>query len=130
MLPGFDWVLDLSEPYVPWLAHLRNNGHDITDHVAALISEPERDESLSITAFLTDTFLAWLDDRGVREVGAAARMSNTPWFAHLSYLRPHPPYTAAGRWASAYDPATVDMPIAPAAERHDFHEAVMQLPDT
>ncbi|NBS36513.1 MAG: phosphonate monoester hydrolase, partial [Actinobacteria bacterium] len=54
VLPGFDWVLDLSEPYVPWLAHLRNNGHDITDHVAALISEPERDESLSITAFLTN----------------------------------------------------------------------------
>lgn len=130
VLPGFDWVLDLSEPYVPWLAHLRNNGHDITDHVAALISEPERDESLSITAFLTDTFLAWLDDRGVREVGAAARTSNTPWFAHLSYLRPHPPYTAAGRWASAYDPTAVDMPIAPAAERHGFHEAVMQLPDT
>ncbi|NCX31171.1 MAG: hypothetical protein EBX18_01375, partial [Actinobacteria bacterium] len=44
--------------------------------------------------------------------------------------RPHPPYTAAGKWANAYDPATVDMPIAPAAERHGFHEAVMQLPDT
>ncbi|NBS36603.1 MAG: hypothetical protein EBS71_04390, partial [Actinobacteria bacterium] len=62
-----------------------------------MISEPERDESLSITAFLTNTFLAWLDGRGPGEVGAAARPGNTPWFAHLSYLRPHPPYTAAGR---------------------------------
>ena len=22
-----------------------------------------------------------------------------PWFAHLSYLRPHPPYAAAGQWS-------------------------------
>ncbi|NBT21164.1 MAG: hypothetical protein EBT17_03430 [Actinobacteria bacterium] len=115
ILPGFDWVLDLSEPYVPWLAHLRAHGHDITDHVAALISEPERDESLSITAFLTDTFLGWLNDRGAHGPGASntrapARPADTPWFAHLSFLRPHPPYNAAGKWSRAYDPGAVDMP--------------------
>jgi arylsulfatase A-like enzyme len=134
ILPGFDWVLDLSEPYVPWLAHLRAHGHDITDHVAALISEPERDESLSITAFLTDTFLGWLNDRGAHGPGASntrapARPADTPWFAHLSFLRPHPPYNAAGKWSRAYDPGAVDMPITPAADRHPFHDAVMQLPE-
>ena len=135
VLPGFDWLLNLSEPYVPWLAHLRENGHDFTDHIAALLSEPDRDESLSISTFLTDTFLSWLDERDNHEhdtttVDVAANSHRTPWFAHLSYLRPHPPYAAAGRWSREYDPLTVDMPITPSEHRHGFHEAVMQLPDT
>jgi len=136
-LPGFDWVLDLSEPYRPWLDHLREMGHAYDDHVAALMSEPERDESLSISHFLTDRFLAWLDERRPSSQStsrsahpSAADDDASPWFAHLSYLRPHPPYTAAGKWSREYDPESVDMPITPSEERHGFHEAVMQLPDT
>jgi len=142
VLPGFDWLLDLSEPYTPWLSHLRSHGHHFDDHIAALMSEPERDESLSISTFLTDTFLAWLADRNDHDMketngasdAATVRSMNesgdTPWFAHLSYLRPHPPYTAAGKWSREYDPHNVDMPITPSEQRHGFHEAVMQLPDT
>ncbi|MEY4400356.1 MAG: hypothetical protein RL072_221 [Actinomycetota bacterium] len=130
VLPGFDWTLDLSEPYVHWLAHLRANGHHFDDHIAALMSEPERDESLSISAFLTDTFLDWLDNRDARESRTPTSPGETPWFAHLSYLRPHPPYTAAGKWSRAYDPSLVNMPITPSEQRHGFHDAVMQLPDT
>jgi arylsulfatase A-like enzyme len=124
VLPGFDWVLDLSEPYTPWLAHLRTHGHTPADHIVALETEPDRDESLSISTFLTDQFLGWHAD------ARRATTSDAPWFAHLSYLRPHPPYTAAGRWAHEYDPEQVDLPTAPSNERHDFHEAVMQLPET
>ena len=126
VLPGFDWVLDLSEPFHPWLDLLREHGHHYDDWEPALISEPERDESLSITHFLTDRFLAWLDEHAPRDSDSGRR----PWFAHLSYLRPHPPYTAAGRWSREYDPSSVDMPIAPSDERHGFHDAVMQHPLT
>ena len=124
LLPGFEWILDLSEPYTPWLAHLRKHGHPVTDHIAALETEPQRDEQLSISTFLTDTFLAWLPNR------ITQLPNQTAWCAHLSYLRPHPPYTAAGRWSREYDPASVDMPITASKERHGFHEAIMQLPDT
>ena len=124
VLPGFDWVLDLSEPYTPWLAHLRTHGHTPADYIVALETEPDRDESLSISTFLTDQFLSWHAD------ARRATTGDAPWFAHLSYLRPHPPYTAAGRWAHEYDPEQVDLPTAPSNERHDFHEAVMQLPET
>lgn len=135
VLPGFDWVLDLSEPYTPWLEHLRRHGHAVDDHITALTSEPDRDESLSISAFLTDRFLAWHGQRRDQATYAddaqrRDRASRAPWFAHLSYLRPHPPYTAAGKWSREYDPDRVDMPITPSDERHGFHEAVMQLPDT
>lgn len=128
VLPGFDWVLDLSEPYAPWLAHLREHGHEFDDHIAALMSEPDRDESLGISSFLTDRFLAWHGERA--DGGERNAATGAPWFAHLSYLRPHPPYTAAGRWSREYDPDVVDMPITPGDDRHGFHEAVMQLPDT
>ena len=124
VLPGFDWVLDLSEPYTPWLTHLRTHGHAPADHIVALETEHERDESLSISTFLTDQFLGWHAD------ARQATTTDAPWFAHLSYLRPHPPYTAAGRWAHEYDPDQVDLPTAPSNERHGFHEAVMQLPET
>ena len=130
VLPGFDCLLDLSEPYSPWLAHLGENGHAITDHIAALTSEPERDESLSITSFLTDNFLSWLASHESTTTNSTGRPAPAPWFAHLSYLRPHPPYTAAGKWSREYDPADVDLPIAPSSDRHGFHDAVMQLPDT
>lgn len=121
VLPGFDCVLDLSEPYTPWLEHLRAHGVVVDDHITALETEPERSESLSQAAFLTDEFLGWLNQRIVEQ---------TPWFVHLSYLRPHPPYAAAGRWSREYEPSQVDLPVSPAAHRHGFHEAVMQLPET
>ena len=43
-----------------------------------------------------------LPHRPGRRLARAARTG--PWFAHLSYLRPHPPYAAAGTWADRYDP--------------------------
>jgi arylsulfatase A-like enzyme len=81
-----------------------------------LATEGDRPAEHSVSAFLSDRAIEWLG----RQAG--------PWFAHLSYLRPHPPYAAAGRWASAYDPEEVPMPIAPAAGRHPFHDAVLGLP--
>jgi arylsulfatase A-like enzyme len=50
-----------------------------------------------------------------------------PWFAHASYLRPHPPFAAAGKWSKAYDPADVELPIAPGSDLHPAHEMFMQL---
>src|SRR5262249_60733358 len=45
------------------------------------------------TAFLTDIFLDWL----------RARPADAPWFAHVSYLRPHPPYIVPEPFNALYD---------------------------
>ena len=82
----------------------------------ALLSEPSRPAEFGMSAFLTDHFLTWL------------REQDGPWFAHTSYLRPHPPYSAAGKWSTAYDPADVPMPISPSDERHPFHDFALQIP--
>ena len=93
ILPGFEAALQLPTDCPPWLEWLSTeHGVDFDSGIAALATEPERHEDLSQSTFMTDHLLAWLE----RQDG--------PWFAHASYLRPHPPYAAAGRFATMYDP--------------------------
>ena len=118
VLPGFDCALDLSEPYEPWTDWLSTLGYDTSAGGIALLStEPERPEEHSIGAFLTDRAIDWIEDQ------------RRPWFAHLSYLRPHPPYSAPGDWSRAYDPAAVGLPIPPALGTSAFHDRVLTLPE-
>ncbi|MCD9622283.1 sulfatase-like hydrolase/transferase [Rhabdothermincola salaria] len=102
VLPGFRVGLDLTGSQAPWRAWLDAQGHAPGNGAGdALRSEPDRPAEVGISAFLTDRFLEW----------SAAR--DEPWFAHLSYLRPHPPYAAAGEWSTAFSPEEVDLPVAP-----------------
>ena len=80
--------------------------------------EPDRPAEDSLSGFLTTRFTEWLAHQ------------ESGWFAHLSYLRPHPPYAAAGEFATLYDPADVELPIAPveAERRHPLHEAALGWP--
>ena len=116
VLPGFTEGLVLDDDQLPWRRWLSELGYDDRgDGDAALAGEPERAAEHSISAYLTDAVVAWLD----RQDG--------PWFAHVSYFRPHPPYAAAGTFATMYDPADVPPPIAPADERHPFHTGAMRV---
>jgi arylsulfatase A-like enzyme len=118
VLPGFTvgTHLPVGDP-APWLAWLRDLGHVVPDDPrAALEGEPGRPAEHGMSAFLTDHFLAWLDRQ------------DRPWFAHLSHLRPHPPYAAAGRFSTMYDPGDMPAPIAASAERHRLHQALLHNP--
>ena len=118
VLPGFSVELDLTGDNVPWLEWLEGLGYDLPSRpIDALATEPDRPEDVGLSAFTTNRYLDWLERQ------------DRPWFAHLSYLRPHPPYAAAGRWARAFDPDEVDMPIPAGPRRHPFHEAALHLPE-
>jgi len=119
VLPGFDVGLDLTGTLAAWREWVAGHGVDIpTDAGRALATEPDRPATLGISTFLTDRFLDWHARR------------DEPWFAHLSYLRPHPPYAAAGDWSVAYAPDDVDLPIAvgPVEDRHRLHRMLLELP--
>jgi arylsulfatase A-like enzyme len=117
VLPGFECVLDLAEPYGPWIQWLKRLGYDIdpAEFNRALTDEPTRPAEHSQSAFLTDELLAWIGDQ------------HAPWFAHASYLRPHPPFAAAGDWAKRYDPADVALPMTPVDPTlmHPLHRRLM-----
>lgn len=114
ILPGFQVALDLTGDQEPWLRWLDKAGFDLPYSPSRILAtEPERPAPFGISSFLTGQFLTWLERQ------------EQPWFAHLSYLRPHPPYAAAGHWSTAYQPDDVDPPIRPADEPEPFHRAAL-----
>jgi arylsulfatase A-like enzyme len=118
VLPGFDALLDLQSHNQPWVDWLNELGYDTSvGWLTLLKTERERPEQHSLGAFLTDRAIDWIGHQ------------DRPWFAHLSYLRPHPPYSAPGEWSHAYDPADVGEPIAPDTEKSTFYQLVLLLPD-
>ena len=88
LYPSFEIGLYLPEDNAAWLAHLaRRQGR--TPSLPELFGGPlgapaPYAAADSETAFLTDAFLTWLD----------RRQEDAPWFAHLSYIKPHPPLVA------------------------------------
>lgn len=125
VLPGFDLRQSLPEDDKPWLSWLAARGHDVDPETIHHVA-PEEDERIPLgptkygadetqTAFLTDEFLLWHSEQ---EAGA-------PWFAHLSFLRPHPPFAVPAPYNTMYDPDDIPLPLAhdtPAAEaaQHPF----------
>ena len=112
VLPGFSIGCYLPEDQGPWVWWLREKGFDVPEGWApALRGEPDRPAEFSLSAYLTNRFLEWLPQQ------------ESGWFAHLSYLRPHPPYAAAGEYSRRHRPDEVDMPIAAveSALQHPLH---------
>lgn len=121
ILPGFSVGLYLPESQAGWIQYLRAKGYEVQSGWApALRGEPERDAEDSLSGFLTTRFLEWLEGQ------------ESGWFAHLSYLRPHPPYAAAGEFSRLYDPADVDLPIEAAEreQRHFLHELALGVTES
>jgi len=111
VMPGFDPICLLLEDMEPWAMHLRRRGYDVPNPATRIRCTPDGDLSRpalyaaedSETAFLTDQVLDWLMSRQGR-----------PWFAHVTYIRPHPPWVAPAPYHALYDPA--EMPPSARAE--------------
>jgi arylsulfatase A-like enzyme len=139
VLPGFTPATVLTWRNMgPWLAWLEAKGHTIPatweELFAPIADYPGADDHApswapsrfpaehTETAFLTERFLAWHERRS--DAG--------PWFAHLSYIRPHPPYRAPEGYHDRYDPEAGD-PFRRRADRaaelamHPIHAAGAHL---
>ena len=82
-----------------WLP--RDNDPEI---IGATASASQVPADYSDTSFFTEKALEYL--HGVR---------HKPWFLHLGYYRPHPPFIAPEPWNSMYDPADSPEPIRAAS---------------
>jgi len=116
LLPGFEMVVELDGRQQEWVDWLRDLGFDVESGIAGLATESERPAALSVSAYLVDHLIAWLDEQ------------HGDVFVHASFIRPHPPYSAAGEFASMYDPAEMSPPIAPSEDRHGLHDIALTLP--
>jgi arylsulfatase A-like enzyme len=138
-MPGFDVEVMLDEQLGPWLEWLAARGEQVPGpgEDPELVYEPadvpipegrgaswpptryaaEHTES----AFLTERALAWLE---------LPERRSEPWCAHISYLRPHPPYVAPAPYHDLFDPADVPDPVRHAtaqdeAQLHPFVAAAL-----
>src|SRR5258706_4363219 len=116
ILPGFEAALDmpsgLQRQWIDWLREQGFDGPRVAEKATA--SERERPHRYSVSALLTDRLLERISQQ------------RAPWVAHASYLRPHPPYSAAGEFATMYDPQSLPPSIAPAENRHPLHERLLK----
>jgi len=116
VLPGFRCELDLTQGREPWVEWVRSKGFEIPDDPEeGLETESLRPAEVGISAFLTERFLEWFPAQ------------DGPWFAHLSHLRPHPPFAAAGEWATAVDREVIDLPNGAADDRHPLHDFLLSI---
>jgi len=116
VLPGFSAYLHQTEDARPWLAWLRALGYPepldvehIYRHQENYPGAAERGPTFpparypaehSDTAFVTDTALGWLQNH-----------AGQPWFLHLAYLRPHPPWVVPEPYHDHYHPEAVPPPL-------------------
>ncbi len=115
ILPGMTPVVHLGGDQLPWIAHLRALGYDVPIDGDAVFT-PQRDfpgaaargptyapavykAEHSNTAFLTDEAIKYLSVRG-----------DTPWFVHISYVAPHPPFVVPAPYHDMYSPEQVPAP--------------------
>lgn len=121
VLPGFDVEVRLPEAADAWLAWLRDRGHDLGDDVwevyrqrTDLDPDGERGPTWAPVRYSSEhTEAAFLVERFV-DWHASLRGRRSGWMAHVTFLRPHPPYVAPEPWHDLVDPAGVPLP-----HRHD-----------
>ncbi|MGO4437299.1 alkaline phosphatase family protein [Rhizobium sp. RAF56] len=103
VLAGFSVRQLLPEHEGPWLSWLRGRGHQnatsrdvhipVGAHPGEICNAPtsySRDETQ--TAFLAGEFIRWVGEQ------------DKPWFAHISFLRPHPPFCAPAPYNAMFAP--------------------------
>ncbi|OIQ44001.1 MAG: phosphonate monoester hydrolase [Roseobacter sp. MedPE-SW] len=132
-MEGFQEMLEMRlEMSYPWRADLLSKGYKFADYWdlhkpasptggTAKLNDPAPYKAEdSDTAFLTDRFLATLPAYG-----------DQSWFAHLTYIRPHPPLVAPAPYNTMYDPADLPLPlrlgtVAEECEIHPFFTLTTQ----
>lgn len=113
VLPGLSPVCHLNGTWAPWLAALKAKGYVIPDNPTDIFKPqtnfPGAEEKGptfaparytaedSNTAFLVDEVVRYLSERGTE-----------PWFVHLSFFSPHPPFVVPEPYHDLYD--ADDMP--------------------
>ncbi len=115
VLPGFTVGTRLPEAAEEWVEWLRGHGYDFADVWDAYRQRDDVDATgrgaswaptryaaeHSEAAFLVERFGQWHTALGAGQ----------PWFAHVTFLRPHPPYVAPAPYHDLIDPATVPEPV-------------------
>ena len=116
LAPGFTEVVRMrfESDCTPWEDYLKSHGYDVPPYPELYRPVGDRPDDPALyaaehsdTAFLTDRTI---DDLSNRAPG---------WFAHVTYIRPHPPFVAPAPYNTLYRAA--NMPSGRQAANTDWH---------
>ncbi|MGG7519156.1 alkaline phosphatase family protein [Allorhizobium undicola] len=106
VLPGFttgQLLLEDDRQWLSWLQERRGGTRPSRDiHFTGSRpgqTAPAYTADETPTAFLVHRFLSWRQEQ------------TAPWFAHISFLRPHPPFSVPEPFNRLYDPAATARPL-------------------
>lgn len=125
LLPGFLPRVMLPEHQKPWLSWLAARGIDSSPGFPDIHrpagpapdvspAPPVYGKDETPAAFLAGEFIRWAGEQ------------DDPWFAHVSFLSPHPPFIVPAPFNEMYDPA--DGPAFRRAADLDAEAAIHPLP--
>ena len=116
VLPGMVPVTHLTSGWKPWLADLKAKGYEIpADPLAMFAAQTpypgaeNRGKTFAPASFKAeDSSTAFLVGEAIRYLSVR---HDSPWFVHMSFLAPHPPYIAAEPFHDLYDPEDMALPV-------------------
>lgn len=107
VLPGYRAVVDLPEDLRAWGEWLRGRGYTVPEDVRAMYQPVSSARGAPVAYAAQDTEAAFLTGELLAHLGDV----DGPWFAHVAYIRPHPPFVAPEPYASMYEPGAVPPPV-------------------
>lgn len=127
--PGFRELAEMRfDAPIEWPAYLKRRGYPVQTDRSGTVFNLERPvtpegqvPSVSDPAFYAaeDSDTAYLTDKVIESLEFRR---TRPWFAHVAYIRPHPPFIAPSPWNKLVEPGA--MPAAGFdAPQHPFMEA-------
>jgi arylsulfatase A-like enzyme len=109
ILPGFTPTCHLPEGEPDeWLTWLRAEGVSVPDEWRRLDDEVPGRPGLAAGYDFEHTQTAFLTRRALERI---AEHGERPWFVHVSYLRPHPPFVATAPYDTLYSPDDMPAPV-------------------
>ncbi len=116
VLPGMDPVMLLISDLKPWLEHLKAKGYKVpADPLRIFEAQPaysgaeNKGKTFAPAKYkCEDSSTAFLVDEAMKYLSVE---QNDPWFIHLSFLSPHPPFIAPEPFHDQYDAEDMPLPV-------------------
>ena len=124
LLPGMTPVVWLRGEQLAWLADLKAKGYDIPPGKAEVFrpkpdfpGAAERGPTFAPARYRAeDSNTAFVTGEAIKYISVRREQ---PWFVHISYLAPHPPFVVAEPYHALYDPSDVPPPVRAASPEQE-----------
>ena len=132
LLPGFSVAERYLEDSKRWLAWLRRQGYEVSrsgyDEIYRAVEGEGPAVSRPARYKAEHSETAWMTDRVIDQLRFT---EDEPFFFHVSFLRPHPPFIAPEPYNRLYDPDQLPLPKRAASwaeerAQHPYHDYIVQ----